>query len=79
MKQEAKQEYALQLREYQRRKHAGQQDHRDDTPLVLNLDKKGNPTANKKEEFLSGNDIVVVSKKIRKSTAQKVSQNIGET
>lgn len=69
MRQENKQEYAHQLREYQRRKHNPQQ--HEDSPLVLKI-------PNKKEKFLDGNDIVVVSKKVRQSTAQKISQNIGE-
>ena len=87
MKQEAKQEFALQLREQQRRKHEysqsqtlQQQQHcGENESLVLNLDKRGLPIVNKNEEFLDGNDIVVLSKKVRQSTAQKISQNIGET
>lgn len=73
MKQENKQQYAHQLRDNQRRKHISQQQH-DDEPLVIKL-----PAKTKKEKFLPGNDIRVLSKKkIPLTTVQKISKNIGE-
>lgn len=91
MRQQNKKQFALQVKENQRRKHESSQhlpqNYGDGKPLILRLPvEKANELAIestkentfKKQEFLSGNDIRVVSKK-HLSTVQKISENVGET